>query len=423
MPVELTIQKVALLIGLSFFLGLAFEGFYWNSHSSRPGGIRTFPLLAVAGGFLYVIEPHFLAPFTCGLLVLGIWLYPYYRSEVERQQPTEDSVDGIMVPLCNLLVYVLGPIALTQPSWVAIGLTVLAVLLLRARERLHALARKMPGEEIITLVQFLILTGIALPLLPREPVTTLTSLTPFQAGLAVVVVCCISYASYLIQRYLSPTGSVFFASIFGGLYSSTATTVVLARRMEGADAHIRQLQSGVVLATAVMYVRIGLLIAIFNIPLALALAPWLLSLSLLGVVISAVVLKWHARRNPDDRGEPIRPPNPLEIGAAVVFALLFVIVSISTGWIKQHFGSVGVYSLAAIVGVTDIDPFVLSLAHGGDDLALTSMKAAILISASSNNLLKAFYTTSFGTWRNGLLPFIGLTILAVAGLAAAWLIA
>lgn len=423
-PVELTIPKIGLLLGLSFFLGLSFEGFYLKSHSSRPGGIRTFPLLAIAGGLLYAIEPHYLVPFTCGLLVLGIWLYPYYRAQVDYQESAdEESVDGIMVPLCNLVVYVLGPVTLTQPTWASIGLTVLAVLLLRARERLHALARKVPGEEIITLVQFLILAGIILPLAPREPVTTITTLTPFQVWLAVVVVCSISYASYLVQRYVSPTGSIFFASVLGGLYSSTATTVVLARRVKQPTRGMNQLQSGIVLSTAVMYVRIGLVVAIFNVPLALALAPRLALLAAVGGGIALVILKWHGAPIADEQSEPIKPPNPLEIPAAIIFAILFIVVSLLTEWIKTHFGSVGVYGLAAIVGVTDIDPFVLSLAHGGmEDISRSTMIAAILIAASSNNLLKAIYTVSFGSWPTGRRSFFGLTLLAIVGVVVALLV-
>lgn len=424
MPAEFTIEHAAVLVGLSFFIGLAFEGFYLKSQSSRPGGIRTFPLIAITGGLLYVVEPRYLVPFSCGLIVLGFWLYPYYRAEVMRSDPGSTPADGIMVPVCNLLVYVLGPVVMTQPTWVAIGLTVLAVLLLRARERLHALAKKVPGEEIITLVQFLILTGIVLPLLPRTAVTALTPLTPFQVWLAVVVVCSISYASYLLQRYVSPSGSVFFAAVLGGMYSSTATTVVLARRLKGAASGLSHLQSGVVLSTAVMYLRLGLVIAIFNVPLALAIAPSLAAMTLIGVITAGVTLRWTRHRAKDHHGEAIRPQNPLELGAAVIFAAVFIVVSVLTVWIQQHLGSTGVYGLAAIVGVSDIDPFVLSLAHNDDKqgLSLATMSTAILVASSSNNLLKAVYTVSLGSWPSGRLPFLGLTILAVIGLLLAFFI-
>ncbi len=224
----LTAEKLGVLLGLSFFFGLSFEGFYWKSARSRPGGIRTFPLLSLSGAILYALEPKFAAAFCVGLIVLGVWLYPYYQSEVSRREETSEYADGIMVPLCNLVAFLLGPVALTQPPWLAFGLSVTAVLLLRARDRLHALAERIPGKEILTLAQFLVLIGVVLPLLPDKPVLALTPITPFQVWLAVIVVSSLSYGSYLLQKLLSPQGSLFFTSVLGGLYSSTATTVVLA---------------------------------------------------------------------------------------------------------------------------------------------------------------------------------------------------
>ena len=80
-----------LLIGLSFFLGLAFEDFFAHTGGRRPGGVRTFPLLALAGGLLYLFEPTHLVPFTGGLVVLGAWLTVYYRVHIrERDEAGED---------------------------------------------------------------------------------------------------------------------------------------------------------------------------------------------------------------------------------------------------------------------------------------------------------------------------------------------
>ena len=82
--------KVSILLGLSFFFGLAFEGFYAKSQSSRPGGIRTFPLISLSGALLYELEPHYAIAFCVGLVVLGIWLYPYYQvGGIARQRSGE----------------------------------------------------------------------------------------------------------------------------------------------------------------------------------------------------------------------------------------------------------------------------------------------------------------------------------------------
>ncbi len=291
----LTAEKLGILLGLSFFFGLSFESFYWKSARSRPGGVRTFPLISLSGAILYALEPRFAAAFCVGLVVLGIWLYPYYQAEVSNKEATSENTDGIMVPLCNVVAYVLGPVTLAREPWLAIGLTVAAVLLLRARDSLHALSQKIPGQEIITLAQFLVLTGVALPLLPNKPVTSLTPITPFQVWLALVVVSSVSYGSYLLQKLLSTQGSLFFTAVLGGLYSSTATTVVLARRLKQDPGNVHEFQSGIVLATALMYLRLGVVVAIFNLPLALSLAAPLAVLALTGAALAAICL-WLGKR-------------------------------------------------------------------------------------------------------------------------------
>ncbi len=248
--------SVALLLGLSFFLGLAFEDFFAHTDERQPGGIRTFPMLALGGGVLYLFDPTHFIPFTGGLLVLGAWLVVYYRAHVREHDEQGESNVGLVIPILNVLAYLLGAVALALPPWFAVTVTVSAVLLLTGREQLHALARRLEIREIVTVGQFLILTGIALPLLPDHPVTTLTAITPRQVWLALVVVCSFSYASYLAQRYWAAAAGGLWMAALGGLYSSTATTVVLARQAKAEPALKRHAQAGITLATAIMYLRI-----------------------------------------------------------------------------------------------------------------------------------------------------------------------
>ena len=74
-----------LLLGLSFFLGLAFEDFFTQAAMKRPGGIRTFPMLALVGGMLYLFDPIHFIPFTGGLLVLGVWLSIFYSEHIRAR--------------------------------------------------------------------------------------------------------------------------------------------------------------------------------------------------------------------------------------------------------------------------------------------------------------------------------------------------
>src|SRR5579863_5478941 len=415
-----------LLLGLSFFFGLAFEEFY-APNQLRPGGVRTFPLLALAGGMLYLLDTVHLAAFIAGLLVVGAWLTVFYLMRLRGLPEAEDGGDSkstLMVPLCNLQAYLLGAVALALPHWVAVALTVASVLLFTGRDRLHALAHQVQIREIVVAGQFLILTGIVLPLLPNEPVTTLTSITPHQAWLALLAVCTISYASYLVQRLIAPREGDLWMAVLGGAYSSTATTVALARRAHAAPEQAGNVQAGITLATAIMYLRVLVIVAVFNLPLARELAVALLVLAALGVVAA-----WLQYRRARGKGEavteskPYAQRNPLELPTAALFAGLFIVISLLSTWVAAEFGRTGIYVLAAIVGVTDIDPFVLNLTQGGAaSLSLSAIAGAILIAASSNNLLKAGYTIAFSGRRGSAPTVAALLTLAALGVAAGLLL-
>jgi uncharacterized membrane protein (DUF4010 family) len=312
------VERWALLLGLSLFFGFAFEGFYTDL-PLRPGGVRTFPLLALAGGALYLLEPRYAAAFIAGLLVLGSWLYAYVWRETKHEAR---AVEGaFIVPACNLLAYALGPLALTQSLWLSVGISVAAVLLIGARSRLHDWVARVSLQEVMTAGQFLILVGVVLPLLAGLPPIPYTTVTPFGVGLAVVAVSTISYSSYLLQRFVFKGGGTLLASILGGLYSSTATTVVLARRshQEGMTA---ELQAGIVAATAMMYLRVLIVSSLFNFALGRVLA-----LPLLALAAASGSIAWQRARFASASANPTSFSNPLQLSTALIFAFLFVATS------------------------------------------------------------------------------------------------
>src|SRR4051794_7311362 len=118
------IPRLLLLVALGFFLGLAFEEFHARTHQKRPGGIRSFPLLAIMGALLYRLDTTNLLPLSVGLLALSLWLTSYYWRHLGETDAEGFPNVGLMVPICNVLAYLLGPVALAEPPWVAIGATV-----------------------------------------------------------------------------------------------------------------------------------------------------------------------------------------------------------------------------------------------------------------------------------------------------------
>jgi uncharacterized membrane protein (DUF4010 family) len=412
-PLELA-GRLALALGLSVFLGLAFEEVYKREERSAPGGIRTFPLLTLSGAMLFLIEPQHSLAYIVGLIALAIWVHPFLRDA--HTAPAA----SLMIPVSSLVAYLIGPIALTQAPWLAVGFAVSAVLFLGAREELHRFIRVVPLEELLTAGKFLILVGIILPLVPDQPLTQGFPLTPYRIWMAVVAVCSVSYLTYVVQKY-GPAGSTtWLPAVLGGLYSSTATTVVLAKRQRAAGVARPELAAAIVAATAVMYLRLGFVIALFDWRLAGALAPALIGLSVLGAALALHEWRWPAAQKPSPN-VPLPAVNPLQIPSAIAFAALFVLTSAVTTSVRAAFGQSGILALSAIVGVTDIDPFVINIAQGGlAGLSVPALCAAVLIAASSNNIAKAIYALGFaagegGSRRSALMLFA----LALSGYAAA----
>jgi len=411
-PIELA-ERLALLLALAFFLGLAFEETYKRDEPTIPGGIRTFPLVGLAGAMLYLVEPHWVLAFGAGLLAMGAWLYAFLRHE---QSLEAGSGKTLVVPVSNLLVYALGPIALTQPPWVAVGMTVAAVLVIGTRERIHGFVRLIPQDEVLTAGKFLILVGIILPLVPETQLIAISPVTPYHIWLAVVAISSLSYLTYLVQRYRPVKGGALLSALLGGSYSSTATTVVLAKRQKEAVTRRPELSAGIIAATAVMYPRLAAVIAFFSPPIAL-----LPGLGFL-FTVAAAISWWEWRKIQPGYADDLAIPsaNPLQLTTALIFAVVFLAVSLATAWVQSVFGQTGIFTLAALVGASDIDPFVLSLAQGGaPGMSLSAVAAAVLIAASANNIAKAAYAIGFGGLAATERPAILLSALALLGFAAA----
>ncbi len=411
-PLELA-GRIALGLGLAVFVGLTFEEVYKQEDRSCPGGVRTFPLLALCGAMLYLIDPQHSLAFIAGLIALALWLHAHLRGAANAA-----GTPTLIIPISSLIAYLIGPIALTQPPWVAVAVSVAAVLFIGTREGLHGLIRIVPRHELVTAGKFLILVGIILPLVPNEPVASATPLTPYHVWLAVVAVCTLSYLSYLLQHYVSAPNLRLLPAVMGGLYSSTATTVVLAKRQREAAVPQPDLSAGIIAATAVMYVRLGVIIALFDLRLAWSLAPALSAAFAIGAALA--IYEWRRTRERQSEGLGISAANPLQVSTAVTFAVIFVVVSLLTDWIRRTFGQTGVLVLAALVGATDIDPFVINIAQGGvSGLSNAMLSGAIMIAASANNVAKAAYAVSFGGMQSARRPAFMLFVLALFGFAAA----
>lgn len=402
--------EIVLVLFLSFLIGLEREEQKQTSEQYRFGGVRTFPLLGLLGYALCLFSQGNLLWPVVGFAVVGAFLWQSYRHKLERV-----ALAGMTTEVSGLVVFVVGALVAYGQYWVATTLTVIGVALLELKTALENLTKRVPGDEILTFTKFLLLTAVILPILPDRTFGAF-GFNPFKTWLVVVAVSTISYGSYLLQAWTQGRGGVPLAALLGGAYSSTLATVVLAKQArEQSRPH---LYSGAMLvASGVMYLRLLALLGIFNRPLFDRLGlPFLL------LAVAALLGGWLWMRRSDEEvtkpEQALQAKNPLELGAAFLFAGLFVGMLIITHLALIYLGRAGLYALAGVMGVTDVDPFILSLAEPGTVLTPVALAGgAIVIAAASNNLVKGIYAYGFGDRRTGRLGLALLAGLALLGLA------
>ncbi|MGA8277387.1 MAG: DUF4010 domain-containing protein [Rhodanobacteraceae bacterium] len=344
--------------------------------------------------------------------------WPNVATPVPRSGPGGDA-GGVLLPsIIALLAYALGPLVLTQPDWLVAAVLIVAILMLAEKPLIRKLSDALPASEGITLVKFFIVAGIVLPLLPDTPIPGLTDITYAKVWMAVVLISSISYAGYLAHTYLFPKAGTLLTGMLGGVYSSTAATIVLARRSRTDTTIAAQAPAATVLATAMMYVRLWIVIVLLGHGAAavrLALPFGLLLLSSLGVTW------WLWRRGLAKSARTAQaklgPNNPLDLPVAFLFAGLFIAFAAITQFVTQHFGATGLHVLSFLVGFTDIDPFVLSLLAGHFQVSDTSIVGAVLIASGSNNLLKAGYAVGLSHQRSMFYPAAWLVLTFFLSLA------
>jgi uncharacterized membrane protein (DUF4010 family) len=404
--------KIFLVLFLSFLVGLEREEHKIAGHYSF-GGVRTFPLIGLIGYSISLLSGSQLLPLTMGFLVVAAFLLLSYWHKLSVTN-SAGQVAGVTTEMSGLATFLVGALICSGHFWIATTLAVASLLLLDLKASLEKLATAIAPDEIFTFAKFLLLSGVILPALPNQEFGQF-HVNPFKTWLVVVAISTISYASYVLQKFTKGHGGIVLAAVLGGAYSSTATTVVMSKRAKRED-HPHLFAGGILIACGMMYLRITALLALFSRPLLSELLAPFLALS-----GSALGIGWlWTRRRDQSTGDVQRetdPKNPLELLTAFMFAALFLGMLIITQLAVTYLGKGGVDTLAAIMGIADVDPFIMGLTQAAGPLTpLKEAAGAILIAAASNNAAKGVYAYSLAdkkTGRQGLLLLLGL---AVAGL-------
>lgn len=379
---------------------------------ARVAGFRTFGLLGVIGGAAGLIGPVF------GAVLLGaaaiIMIMGYYR---ESSNGRGVSATNMLAALLTLL---LGALATQGRPVEALAAAAVITLLLSMRETLHRWLKGMSEAEIRSVARFALISFVILPLLPDRAMGPYDAWNPRALWFVVVLVSGLSFAGYVASRRFGATHGLLITAVCGAVVSSTAVTAAYARRLGSGDGESGPLIAGIALASLVMFVRVQLLTAVLA-PFALGSLAIVMVPGLIVAAAFALLALYRAKGG--SAADRMKLGNPMELGAALVLALLLAALAVVSRWAEQWLGDAGIAVVLALTGLMDVDAAVITLS-GLPPGTIDPNLAGIILAAPImlNTLVKAGMAMLFAPGRMGVLAAIPLLASVTASAIAIWVI-
>jgi uncharacterized membrane protein (DUF4010 family) len=379
----------------------------------RVAGLRTFGLIGLAGGLAVLVARSVGDWFAvAGLVAVAAVLIAGYWWTIKAY----GDLSATSV-IAGILTFCLGALAMQELWIVAAAAGVVTALLLGLKPTLHRLLRRIEERELLAVLQLLLISLVILPVLPDEGYGPYGALNPRQLWWMVVLIAGLSFAGYVAVK-VAGTQGIILTGIFGGLASSTAVTLTFARLGRAHPPLQRALATGIALAWTVMYVRMGILIAVVAPALLRGLIYPLALMTVVGLAAGLSLL-----RRADRAAVPEQAlTNPFEIGMALRFAALIAVVMLLSHALRDWFGDAGMLALAFVSGLADVDAITLTVGEqAGAGLAATTASLALLIAAGANTAMKCAMAMALA--GGAMARWVALTAVATiaAGLAGVWL--
>lgn len=385
------------------------------------GGLRTFILFAEAGAVSAWLSQHLFTPwiFIATIIAVSAAVITGYVLE-SRIKP--DAV-GLTTEVAAITVTLLGGAVMYGYAGIAVTLAILTSAILAFKQPLHGMVEKLGTDDLYAGLKLLIATFIVLPLLPQNPIDPWQAFNPYKVWLLIILISSMSLVGYIAVRWLGSARGTLLTGLSGGLVSSTAVSLTFARQslLEKSPQAVDALAAGILLAWMVMFVRVVIEVAVVNPAL---LARVLIPFITMAVTTALVVgfLYWYGTRINHPSAEPVTDvplKNPFSLAAASKFGLLFALVLFVVKLTQHYFPAEGLYVVAGIAGLTDVDAITLSMAdyarNGGDpSLAV----AAIVLASITNTIVKCGLIITLGSIYLRRRILISTIVVITAGLSS-----
>ena len=372
-------QGLLVATGVGLVIGLEREH-QQQVETRHFAGLRTFPLIAILGFVVGFISDQYLS-WLLPAVVLGLFLMVTSAYFVQAQKGNL----GMATELALSLAFVLGVLAALGHPAEALAVAVITTVLLALKDELHGFVKQITDVELTAFIKFFVITLLLLLVLPDQYFGPENLLHYRELGWIILLVSSISFAGYLMLKFSGPERGILLTGVMGGLFSSTMIAWVFAARSRETPALSRLWAPGILLSSSVLYVRLLLLTAAFNKAIT-----WQLALPCLLMLGYTLGLVWYQTRN--NTKEPVASiplGNPLDVGNALFFGLLYIAVTLLMFYSREWFGDTGAYVSALIAGLADMDAITISTAKWAKQSDITYYAAnVIMVAALSNTTFK-----------------------------------
>ena len=390
----------------------------WRLRDSRAGsrvaGLRTFTLLGAAGGLIALIA-QVLGPLVGAVPLAGIvavLVIGYAKSVSGKEQRDATSVVAAMIVLA------LGLLAGSGQAGLAIAGAALTTLVLAAREKSHRFLDRLGRRDVNSLAYYAVIAGGVLPFLPNDRFGPYGAWNPFQLWLVVVLVTGFSFAGYIANRLIGERKGTLATAIIGGAYSSTAVTASLAGRMRAGEKG--PWTAGIAIATAVMFIRILVLVGALAWPVLLPILCVIGPAMIAAWVVSFAV--WRRSRHEKENGVPETARNPIALLPALGFLVAVAGAALLVRWSQANFGESGVAWSLFVAGSFDVDAAIITLSGLPKDAVVPSIAALALGGTVAVNMAFKMAVAGVTARRRGLAAVVALGVsLAVLLATLGWI--
>jgi uncharacterized membrane protein (DUF4010 family) len=373
-------------------------------------GVRTFPLITMFGTVCARLSAEYGGWIVAaGLVALAALIVAANVAKLRAG----DIDPGATTEVATVLLYAVGALTVLDLSAAVIVGGVVA-LLLHHKAGMHRIVGAIGDRDIRAIMQFVLISLVILPVLPNRTFGPYDVLNPFKIWLMVVLIVGISLSGYIAFKLMGGRAGALVGGLLGGVVSSTATTASYARLSRSGRDEAPLFAAVILVASTVVFARVLILIAVAASPAFANLA------TPIGVMLGAM-LALSAAIYLTTRRQSMKPPepeNPAELKPALIFGALYAAVLVLVKIARDHFGSAGLYTVAAISGLTDMDAITLSTSQlvAGGQLEAAAGWRAILLASLSNIVFKTAMVAVLGTRR--LLAWVG-SLFAIAVVAGA----